>query len=236
MPRTRTTEESRATAGLGLLPPYPDLASAPGRPGQFRDGPQVRDAGAFYDAGHHASGRLGPLFLTLTGRNRQQLDFRLHYMVENFLDFAVSKPGRPARLDPLGSEASWIIEALVAASLARVRDEDEGRKESHAEFLGAVRMAEDRWLAVRRDLHRGAVLPPAPRPAPPGDGPSTGHAGGRQAPPSYERVLGSGNPVDRGTPAGPAYCVATQHGLIAQQRGRETSYQQPGRREPSRKV
>jgi len=236
MPKTRPPEESQAIPGLGLVPPYPDLPIGPGRPGQVRDGAQVRHAGGPDGAGHTASGRLGPLLLTFTGRNRQQLDYRLRYITGDFLAHAVSRPGRRARLDPFGPQASWVIEALVAASLARVKDEDEGRKDSLAELTDAVRLAEDRWLTVRRDLHRGTIVQADLRPTPPGGGPSIGRTADRQPRVYHERVPGRGAPVDSGMPVERTYGVAAQHGLIAPQRGGGTSYQQHGRKEPSRKV
>jgi len=170
MPGTRLGGKTQADAGHQLVPPYPDLP----RPDEH-DHAATRagagDAGAEHGAGsgidradHASQGRLGPVLLTIAGRNRQQLDFRLFCVTRDFLAYAVARPGRPSRLDPFGARAGWVIDALTAASRARVHDAD--GEDCLGELTDAVRLAEERWQQVRREMRLEATVRADLRPSP----------------------------------------------------------------------
>ncbi|OHV33003.1 hypothetical protein BCD49_28195 [Pseudofrankia sp. EUN1h] len=240
----------------GLVPPYPDLLLGPDRSDRADDadragdGSRARveridpDAGephrASYSAPQPASGRLGPMFLTLAGRNREQLDFRLSCVARAFLAHTVARPGQPARLDPFGPRADWVMEALIAASRARVEDEEgKGRL---AELTDAVRLAEDRWLTVRDELRRGATVRVDLRPSPLVESRLSRRAAHRQARLYHERHPGPSSVVAasaslatrRDVP--PARDATARQGGIAPQRGKEQRGEEMSCRQPSHRA
>jgi hypothetical protein len=219
---TKPGSQSLTPAGSRIAPPYPDLPVPITTTSQAEDRGHAGHVGAPAGTSQVSSGRIGPILLTIAGRNRQQLDFRLLYLVKDFVSYAVDRPGRPARLEPYGEQATWVMDALIAATHARVNVAD--HDERLHELTDAVRLAEERWQKVRSDIRREVAVRTDLRPSPVLDRRMPRRTARRQARlynerhPSRARLVATPSGVPASTTATPCRDGQTQQGGIAAQR------------------
>jgi hypothetical protein len=136
----------RADSGDPMPPPYPDLLSPePGADGLGTAG-SVRPAGR--QGGLTPAGHRWPALAMATGTHVDQLAYRLHWVARDYLRETLPRPNQPARVD---EDALRVSEALETAIELMLRPEHERRP---GELAAAVREAERRWRAVRRERRR----------------------------------------------------------------------------------